>query len=245
MDEEKAAALTGAEAVLRSILAHRVDHVFTVDSQELRPLTKELDAAAGDDLEVVRARDEIAAAAMADAYTFRSGKVCAVITGRGGRALSQVSAVTNAWADKVPVLSISLCEDGEPDLNKGVERRRFDQTAVFKEITRWRARAGSVDEIPALIARGLAESGRARAGPVHIDVPAGLLEQKSRGEARLDEEALSRAGGAGRVPPGRVQAAAVFRGSGSHALRCGGRAFGVPRSHRHTRDPQHGGHGLC
>jgi len=193
MDEEKAAALTGAEAVLRSILAHRVDHVFTVDSQELRPLTKELDAAAGDDLEVVRARDEIAAAAMADAYTFRSGKVCAVITGRGGRALSQVSAVTNAWADKVPVLSISVCEDGEPDLNKGVERRRFDQTAVFKEITRWRARAGSVDEIPALIARGLAESGRARAGPVHIDVPAGLLEQKSRGEARLDEEALSRA----------------------------------------------------
>lgn len=169
--------LTGAEMLLRSILNHRVDHVFTVDSPDIAPLTKVLDAAAGDDLEVVRARDEIAAASMADAFTSRSGKISAVVTGGGGRALSQVSAVTNAWADKIPVLSLSVCEDNPPDPNKGVERRRFDQTEVFREITRWRARAESVGDIPALIAKGLAESVRGKGGPVHLDIPARLLDK--------------------------------------------------------------------
>ena len=124
--------LSGAETLLRSMLNHGVDHVFTVDSLEIAPLTKALEAAAGDDLEVVKARDEIAASAMADAFTFRSRKISAVVTGGGGRALAQVSAVTNAWADKIPLLSISVCEDGLPDPNQGVERRRFDQTGVFR-----------------------------------------------------------------------------------------------------------------
>ena len=179
---------TGAEILLRSMLSQGVDHVFTVDSPAIAPLSKAMDAAAGDDLEVVRARDEIAAAAMADAFTYRSRKTCAVLTGGGGRALAQVSAVTNAWADKVPILSISVCEDDPPDLNKGVERRRFNQTDVFREITRWRARAETVAEIPALIAKGLAESMRGKGGPVHLDIPVRLLTETVQAGTGLDFE---------------------------------------------------------
>jgi acetolactate synthase I/II/III large subunit len=188
--------LTGAQATLRAMLAHGLDHVFTVDSPPLRPLTEAMDAAAGDDLSLIRARDEIAAAAMADAFSYRSRRVSAVITGPGGRALAQVSAVTNAWADKVPVLSMSVCEDAAPDPNKGVERRRFDQTGVFREVTRWRARAESAAEIPALIARALAECQRAKTGPVHLDIPARLLHE---------------AAPEGPGPDGEVTAGAVIR----------------------------------
>jgi thiamine pyrophosphate-dependent acetolactate synthase large subunit-like protein len=127
--------INGAELVLKSILHHGVDHVFTVDSPDLVPLSGAWETTAGDDLEVFKARDEIAAAAMADAFTHRSRKISAVITGGGGRALSQVSAITNAWADKIPVFSIAVCEDSRPDPNKGVERRRFDQTEVAPSYT--------------------------------------------------------------------------------------------------------------
>jgi len=179
--------LNGAEMIVKTILYNRVDHVFSVDSPEIATLTKVLDEAAGDDLEVVRARDEIAAAAMADAFTYRSKKISAVITGIGGRAISQVSAITNAWADKIPVLSISVCDDRLPDPNKGVERRRFNQTEVFKEVTKWRARAETVDDIPKLIAKGLAESVRGKMGPVHIDIPAKLINEA----AQIDLERIS------------------------------------------------------
>lgn len=169
--------LTGSETVLRALLAQGLNHVFTVDSPALAPLLKALDAVGGDDLSVVRAKDEIAAAAMADAYSFRSRKVSAVVTGPGGRALAQVAAVTNAWADKIPLLSISVCEYAAPDPNKGIERRRFDQTAVFREVTRWRARAESAGEIPGLIMKAMAECRRAKTGPVHLDIPARLLRE--------------------------------------------------------------------
>ncbi len=171
--------VNGAGLVLQAMLRCGVDHVFTVESEAAAPVQKALMAAAGDDLEVVKARDELAAGAMADAFTYRSRKISAVVTGSGGRSLSQVSAVTNAWADKVPLLSISICEDAPPDFNKGVDRRRFDQTGVFRAVTRWSARAEAVEDIPALIVKGMAESVRGRMGPVHIDIPAGLLAEST------------------------------------------------------------------
>ncbi len=173
------AKLNGSEAILQTLLNQHIDHVFTVEADDIAHLTNVLDTAAGDDLTVVKAKDEIAAAAMADAFTFRSKKISAVVTGHGGRTLAQVSAVTNAWADKIPLLSLSICEDGLPDPNKGPDRRRFDQTQVFQAVTKWRARAESVEDLPDLIARGLAQSVSGRNGPVHIDIPKSLLQEET------------------------------------------------------------------
>lgn len=177
--------VTGAELILQAMLHSGVDHVFTVADNRTGPLGAVLDSASGDDLQVVKAREETAAAAMANSFTFSSRRLSAVVTGRGGRSLAQVSAVTNAWADKVPLISLSVCEDGLPDPNKGVDRRRFDQTAVFKAVTKWRARAETVEDIPKLIAKGAAESVRGRTGPVHIDVPESLLAETA--EKNLSE----------------------------------------------------------
>jgi acetolactate synthase I/II/III large subunit len=169
--------VSGSGLIMQSILHCGVDHIFTVFDESLGTLAKAIDSSAGDDIEVVKAKDEIAAGAMASAYTYRSKHLSAIITGSGGRSISQVSAVTNAWADKIPLLSISVCEDGLPDYNKGVERRMFDQTGVFRAITKWHARAESVEDIPGLIIKGAAESVRGKMGPVHIDIPKGLLEK--------------------------------------------------------------------
>ncbi len=167
----------GAELVLQTLLHLGVDHVFTVDDNRTGRLGQVIDSASGDDLQLVKARDETAAAAMANAYTYSSRALSAVVTGSGGRSLAQVSAVTNAWADKIPLISISLCDGRLPDANKGVDRRRFDQTAVFKPVTKWSARAETAEDIPRLLARGAAESVTGRTGPVHIDVPERLLSE--------------------------------------------------------------------
>jgi len=72
-----------------------------------------------------------------------------------------------------------------------VDRRRFDQTAVFQEVTLWRARADSVEDIPGLIAKACAESVRGKMGPVHLDIPARVLRDSATADLFRGLETLT------------------------------------------------------
>lgn len=167
--------MKGSELLAKSVVANGVKYVFTVNSPRLGPV---IDALKKEEVvEIVRARNETAATIMADGYVRRSRRVSAVLTESNGAALSQISGVTNAWADKIPLLSISLCGDEEPDFNKGVDRHRYDQNGVFGAVTQWRKRVASIEEIPEAIEEGINKSMIRKGGPVHLDIPAGFLEK--------------------------------------------------------------------
>lgn len=168
--------VSGAEILARSLAAQGIRMVFTVPTRRLEPL---LQALAGlDQVKVVQARNETAAAIMADGYIRRSRLRAAVLTDAYGRALSQISGVTNAWADKIPLFALALCEDTLPDANKGIERSRFNQAAAFQAVTRWRTRLTSLDTIAGDIEKAAQESVSHRMGPVYIDIPMGLMEAR-------------------------------------------------------------------
>jgi acetolactate synthase-1/2/3 large subunit len=176
IEQFKAAKLmTGIEMLEQAILDHGIRLVFTVRSKRLTPLVNALEA--NIQINVIQARDEIAATAMADAYSRRSHEISIILTDGGGRALSQVSALTNAWADKTPLLSLALCEDDLPDPNKGINRRRFDQTDVFRAITHRRHRIHRIEEIMSSFDIAVSESTSGKMGPVHLDIPVHFLTE--------------------------------------------------------------------
>ncbi len=240
--------VTGGELVARCLAAQGVKFLFSVDSERLKPV---LDAfAALEGRRVVKARSETAATVMADGYIRRGRRLAAVLTDDNGSALSQVSGVTNAWADKIPLLSLALCGDSEPDYAKGFDRFAFDQGEVFQAVTQLRKRVGSLEELPGALAEAVNCSLSDKMGPVHLDIPAGLLDRTTgagscpgRDEAAAVEER--------RVEPVRVAADAdaveraaalvkgaerplIFAGGGVHAsgaqeeLRRFAERYGIP-----------------
>ncbi len=167
--------ISGVDLFVKSVEAQGIRYIFTVPTERLTPLIEALESRKH--LEVVRARNETAATIMADGYMRRSKRYAAVLTDDNGRALSQIAGVTNAWADKVPLISFSLCSDEEPDYNKGADRSRFDQNGVFHAVTLWRKRVSSLESMPGVIEEGMKAGSRHKMGPMHIDIPAGILDE--------------------------------------------------------------------
>ncbi|NLA11186.1 MAG: thiamine pyrophosphate-binding protein [Firmicutes bacterium] len=167
--------ITGGTLIARSLAARGVRLVTTVPTPRLKPLLdafKELES-----VQVVEARNETAAASIADGYIRCSRRRAAVLTDGCGRALAQMVGVTNAWADKIPLFSLALCDDRLPDYNKGLERYRFDQGAAFQPVTCRRLRLGELEKIPSEIKKAGRDASGGRMGPVHIEIPYSLLNR--------------------------------------------------------------------
>ncbi|MBI9076992.1 MAG: thiamine pyrophosphate-binding protein [Desulfatibacillum sp.] len=168
--------LSGSQILARSIAGAGIGYVFTVPTPRLKPVLDCLEKIQG--MTVITARDETAAALMADGYIRRSRLFAAVLTDAHGRSLSQVSGVTNAWADKIPLVSVSLCEDAAPNANKGIARSRYDANRVFEPVTVWRKRLSGLADMPKAFVDAVAASQGNRRGPVHLDLEAGLLDRR-------------------------------------------------------------------
>jgi acetolactate synthase-1/2/3 large subunit len=167
--------ISGAQVLARCLSSQGIKYFFTVPTPRLEPLIRALQNEK--DVRVITTHNETAAGLMTEGYIRRSRLQAAVLTDAKGRALSQICGVTNAWADKIPLVSLSLCEDDEPDCNKSVERWRFDQKAAFQAVTSWNTRLMSLEKAPGQILKALQESCNHKMGPVHIDIPLKLLNQ--------------------------------------------------------------------
>ncbi len=167
--------VSGNELIAKSLVTNGISYVFTASSDRLTPLISCLKSKTG--INVIIARNEGAATVMADGYIRRSGRFSAILTDDNGRSLSQIYGVANAWADKIPLISLSICNDDEADYNKGFNRYKFDQNGVFHEITIWRSRVNSIESLSDTLKKGVYESTRHKRGPIHIDIPFGLLDK--------------------------------------------------------------------
>lgn len=240
--------MTGGELIARCLAAQGIRILFSVDSESLKPVLDAFEAL--DSRRVVRARSETAATVMADGYIRRGRRLAAVLTDDNGSALSQVSGVTNAWADKVPLVSLSLCGDREPDYGKGYDRLAFDQGEVFQPVTQFRVRLRSLEEFRLSLAEAVNHATSDKMGPVHLDIPRSLLSREA-GDAACPDAALAGSAEERAVEPVRMAAdeAAVaraatlvrsaerpliFAGGGVHAsgahaeLRLLAERFGIP-----------------
>jgi acetolactate synthase-1/2/3 large subunit len=128
-------------------------------------------------------RHECGAAFMADGYARAGGDVGVCVCVPGPGATHAASGIAGAYTDCASVLLLTTSSETKW---QGAPRRNLfhglDQQALFAPITKWSARAARSEEIPDLLGEAFRQLRHGRPGPVHLEVPADLLEGEA-GEA--------------------------------------------------------------
>jgi acetolactate synthase-1/2/3 large subunit len=160
---------TGAEMVVRRLRDHGVRHIFGYPGGQLTPI---YDALYRDgSIRHVLARDEQAAAFMADGYARATGKpgVCLAVCGPG--VLNAATPLATAFTDSIPVLCISgQIPSAGACLRSGYYHEN-DQLTACATLTKERARATGVDTLVPELDRCFTAMRQGRPGPALYEIP--------------------------------------------------------------------------
>lgn len=170
---EERVTLNGGEAIVRVLRAAGVCDAFGLASGKLAPLFKALSEERS--VRYVGVRHEAAAAFMATAIFAASGRmaVCLGETGPGG--LNLLSGLGGASANNLAVLAIT---SSNPASLLSPNRGAFsssDNERLYRPLMKWNATARHVSRIPELVRRAIRTALTGQPGPVHLDVPADVL----------------------------------------------------------------------
>ena len=183
--------MRGADAIARALERVGARVVFTVSGNHVMSV---FDALLETSIKLIHARHEAAAVHMADAWARLIGECgFALVTGGPGHS-NAVSALYTAQAAEAPVVLLS----GHAPLDE-LGRGAFQEMAqaeLARPLTKasWTARADISLGQQLLEAVAIAKSGRP--GPVHLSLPADLLENET-----AHDEHVSRGG---RITKGEV-----------------------------------------
>ncbi len=159
--------LTGAEALLRSLIAEGVDTIFGYPGGAIMPVyDKLLDFE--DELNHILTRHEQGAAHAAQAYAMVTGKpgICFATSGPGSTNL--ITGIANAYLDSVPVIFITA--QVVSGLIGSDAFQETDILGVSMPVTKWNCQVKKSQEIPDAIAKAFYIATTGRPGPVLIDI---------------------------------------------------------------------------
>lgn len=162
----------GGELVAETLAGLGVTEIFALHGSHLDPL---FIACADYGIRLTDTRHEAAAGHAADGYARSSnGKlgVCATTAGPGFT--NTLTAITNAYLDKVPVLFISgaapMRDDEANTLQGG-----FDALAMARPVTKWAYRITEVDRIAEFTRRAAEIALAGPPGPVFLEIPIDVI----------------------------------------------------------------------
>ncbi|NCQ23444.1 MAG: acetolactate synthase [Rhodobacteraceae bacterium CG17_big_fil_post_rev_8_21_14_2_50_63_15] len=172
MSDTQQTANRAADHLARRLHEAGCRHAFGMPGGEVLTV---MDALARAGIAVTLARHENAAAFMAEGVWHRTGAPGILIATLGPGVLNGVNAIANAHQDRVPLIVLSGCVDADEALT--YTHQILDHQAVLAPITKatFRLTAQGADII-ADKAVGIALEGRP--GPVHIDVPISVADQR-------------------------------------------------------------------
>jgi len=163
-----AATLSGAEAVVEMLKAHRVEVIFGLCGDTSLPLYDAL-ARLPHGMRHVLTRDERHAAYMADGYARVSGKVGVCEGPSGGGATYILPGLVEANESSIPVLAINT------DISVSSRNRytltELDQRTLMKPLTKWNAVLDRSADIPRVLRKAFEEMTTGRNGAAHIALP--------------------------------------------------------------------------
>src|SRR5436309_9073528 len=173
--------MTGGQLIVECLVQYGVEVIFgmpgahtirTHDAVYRHPKSKH-----------ILVRHEESAALMADGYARTTGKVgvCCVTTGPG--VSNAATGLGVAHGDSIPVLLISSQVHSEAAKKRRGLFHAVDQLALTKPITKWNACAGTLEQIPQVIAEAFRMLTNGRRGPVHVEVPLNVLQQEFEGRS--------------------------------------------------------------
>jgi acetolactate synthase-1/2/3 large subunit len=159
--------LTGAEALLRSLIEEGVDTIFGYPGGAIMPVyDKLLDYE--DRIKHYLTRHEQGAAHAAQAYAMVTGKpgICFATSGPG--ATNLITGIANAYLDSVPVVFITA-----QVVSNLIGTDAFQETdilGVSMPVTKWNCQVKKAQDIPDTIAKAFYIATTGRPGPVLVDI---------------------------------------------------------------------------
>jgi acetolactate synthase-1/2/3 large subunit len=168
--------ITGAEAIVRSLLCEGVETIFGYPGGNIMPTYDAL-YDFRDRLRHILVRHEQGAVHAAQGYARSSGKVGVVIATSGPGATNLLTGIADAYIDSTPLVCIA-----------GQAGSKFLGTDAFQEvdivnislpITKWSVQVKDAESIPEVIARAFLVARSGRPGPVLVDIPKDVQFAKS------------------------------------------------------------------
>ena len=166
--------MTGGQAVVRSLKAEKVEHMFGL----IGSATIEVFDALYEEKKIkfIGVRDEKTGTHMADGYARASGQLGIMLAGQNGPgATNLVTGIAQAAAAFSPLISIAgaiSTSDLIQDAFQGI-----DQQSLFKPITKKTWTVTKTERIPEMFRKAFHIAMKPRRGPVHLNLPRDILSK--------------------------------------------------------------------
>jgi len=168
--------MTGAQMVMEALVREGTEHVFGLPGGANLPLYDQIPHF-HPQIRHYLVKHEQAAAHAADAYARVSGKVGVCFATSGPGATNIVTGIANAWMDSVPMVCVTgavitalLGRDGFQEA---------DITGITIPITKHSYLVMDAAEIPKVMREAFYIAATGRPGPVLVDIPRDVLQQKA------------------------------------------------------------------
>jgi len=159
--------MTGAEAVIRCLLAEGVDLIYGYPGGAIMPVYDEL-YKFQDQLHHVLTRHEQGATHAAQGYARASGRVGVAIATSGPGATNFVTGIADAQIDSTPMVCITG-QVGSHLLGSDAFQET-DIIGISTPITKWNHQVTKAEDIPGVLAKAFFIAKSGRPGPVLIDI---------------------------------------------------------------------------
>jgi acetolactate synthase-1/2/3 large subunit len=178
----QAAARTGAQVLVDTLLELGVDTVFGYPGGAVLPLYDALHATPR--MRHVLVRHEQAAVHAAEGYARSTGRPGVVIVTSGPGVANTTTGLLDALSDSIPVLCIS----GQVATN-AIGTNAFqecDALGISATVTKWNVQVREAGEVADIVRRAHAVVTEGRPGPVLVDFPKDLQQQPVTGPGASD-----------------------------------------------------------
>ncbi len=164
--------ISGGQAVVETLKAEKVSHVFGLIGSATMELFDALYDAKS--IKFIDVRDERTGTHMADGYARASGKPGIIIAGQNGPgATNLVTGVAQAKAAFSPVISIAGAISTEHEGKDAFQE--VDQQSLFEPITKKTFTVRQTELIPITLKKAFSLALTPRCGPVHLNFPRNIL----------------------------------------------------------------------
>ncbi len=160
------AKMTGAQAMVASLLKEKVEMIFGLPGGACLPLYDKLYDSA---LKVILVRHEQGATHMAEGYARATGKVGVVVVTSGPGATNCVTGITDAYMDSIPIVIIT--GQVKSFLIGNDAFQECDTTGITRPITKHNYLIRRAQDIPRVVKEAFYIASTGRPGPVLIDFP--------------------------------------------------------------------------
>ena len=159
--------ISGAQAVIRCLLAEGVDLIYGYPGGAIMPVYDEL-YKFQDQLQHVLTRHEQGATHAAQGYARTSGKVGVAVATSGPGATNLVTGIADAQIDSTPM----VCITGQvaSHLLGSDAFQETDIIGISTPVTKWNYQITKASEIPEIMAKAFYIARSGRPGPVLIDI---------------------------------------------------------------------------